>query len=41
MKHTNWVTMISGPGVVSAIPSPSSTSPGASQPKFYSGSCAT
>ena len=32
MKPTNCVTMISGPGVVSAMPSPSSISPGASQP---------
>ena len=28
MKPTNWSTMISGPGVVSAIPRPSSISPG-------------
>src|SRR5215204_5989652 len=32
MKPTNWSTMISGPGVVSAIPRPSSISPGCSQP---------
>ena len=32
MKPTNCSTMISGPGVVSAMPSPSSISPGASQP---------
>ena len=32
MKPTNCVTMISGPGVVSAMPRPSSISPGASQP---------
>src|SRR5262245_50514431 len=32
MKPTNWSTMMSGPGVVSAIPSPSSISPGLSQP---------
>jgi hypothetical protein len=32
MKPTNWVTMMSGPGVVSAMPRPSSISPGASQP---------
>ena len=32
MKPTNWVTMISGPGVVSAMPSPSSISPGFTQP---------
>src|SRR5436309_2753916 len=32
MKPTNCSTMISGPGVVSAIPSPSSISPGLSQP---------
>src|SRR6266567_3568384 len=31
MKPTNCSTMISGPGVVSAIPSPSSISPGLSQ----------
>src|SRR3954468_11694618 len=30
-KPTNWVTMISGPGVVSAMPSPSSISPGCTQ----------
>ena len=41
MKPTNCVTMISGPGVVSAMPSPSSISPGASQPKFCTASCAT
>jgi hypothetical protein len=41
MKPTNWVTMISGPGVVSAMPSPSSISPGASQPKVPTASCAT
>ena len=28
MKPTNWSTMISGPGVVSAMPRPSSISPG-------------
>ena len=32
MKPTNCSTMISGPGVVSAIPRPSSISPGLSQP---------
>jgi hypothetical protein len=32
MKPTNWSTMISGPGVVSAMPKPSSISPGWSQP---------
>ena len=32
MKPTNCVTMIKGPGVVSAMPRPSSISPGASQP---------
>ena len=32
MKPTNCSTMISGPGVVSAMPSPSSISPGVSQP---------
>ena len=32
MKPTNWTTMISGPGVVSAMPRPSSISPGRSQP---------
>ena len=32
MKPTNCSTMISGPGVVSAMPRPSSISPGASQP---------
>src|SRR5262249_32359991 len=32
MKPTNCSTMISGPGVVSAMPSPSSISPGLSQP---------
>ena len=32
MKPTNCSTMISGPGVVSAMPSPSSISPGFSQP---------
>ena len=31
MKPTNWVTMIKGPGVVSASPRPSSISPGRSQ----------
>ena len=31
MKPTNCTTMISGPGVVSAMPSPSSISPGFSQ----------
>jgi hypothetical protein len=41
MKPTNWVTMMSGPGVVSAMPSPSSISPGASQPKVPTASCAT
>ena len=41
MKPTNCVTMISGPGVVSAMPSPSSISPGASQPKFCTASWAT
>jgi hypothetical protein len=30
-KPTNCVTMISGPGVVSAMPRPSSISPGRSQ----------
>ena len=32
MNPTNCTTMISGPGVVSAMPSPSSISPGRSQP---------
>ena len=32
MKPTNCSTMISGPGVVSAMPRPSSISPGLSQP---------
>ena len=32
MNPTNCTTWMSGPGVVSAIPSPSSISPGASQP---------
>ena len=32
MKPTNCTTMISGPGVVSAMPRPSSISPGRSQP---------
>ena len=32
MKPTNCSTMISGPGVVSAMPRPSSISPGWSQP---------
>ena len=32
MKPTNCSTMMSGPGVVSAIPRPSSISPGLSQP---------
>ena len=32
MKPTNWSTMINGPGVVSAMPKPSSISPGLSQP---------
>src|SRR5215472_10003405 len=31
-KPTNWTTMISGPGVVSAMPSPSSISPGRNHP---------
>src|SRR4051794_6932690 len=41
MKPTNCTTMISGPGVVSAIPSPSSISPGCSQPNRSTACCAT
>src|SRR5436190_14962253 len=41
MKPTNWVTMIRGPGVVSAMPRPSSISPGRSQPNLSTASCAT
>src|SRR5262245_5062189 len=32
MNPTNWSTMINGPGVVSAMPRPSSISPGLTQP---------
>src|SRR5262249_9460306 len=41
MKPTNCSTMISGPGVVSAMPRPSSISPGLSQAYFSTASCAT
>ena len=37
MKPTNWSTMISGPGVVSAMPRPSSISPGLSHPNVCDG----
>ena len=41
MKPTNCSTMISGPGVVSAMPSPSSISPGFTQWYCSTACCAT
>ncbi len=41
MKATNCITMMSGPGVVSARPSPSSISRAESQWKLSTACCAT